>query len=137
MQAKINWSNNLAMTASTSSNHKIKIDGSSEQGGENTGARPMELVLSGLGSCSAMDVLLVLKNSGETVESLAIELDAKRSAEIPAVFTDIHIDFIIKGAELSESIVKSAVRMSMTRLCSVSKMLAGGGVNITYAHKLN
>ena len=136
MKSKIVWHKNLSLTAETETGHKISIDGVPDYGGENSGARPMELVLSGLGSCAAMDILIVLQNSKQPIESCEIELNGTRVDSIPSVFKAINLCFILKGNNLKESLVRSAVRMSMTRLCSVAKMLGDGGVEITYDYKL-
>jgi len=97
----------------------------------------VRLNTAGLGSCATMDVLIALKNSNQVVQDITIAIDAKRVDAIPAVFESIHIVFTIIGNDISPSLAKSAVRMSMTRLCSVAKMLEAGGVAITYDYKLN
>lgn len=100
----------------------ISIDGSPAIGGENLGFRPMQLVAAGAGTCSAMDVITILKKQKQELEDISIEVMALRSDEIPAVFEKIHIQFNLKG-KLDEKKVEKALELSVEKYCSVLKML--------------
>src|SRR5690606_22360579 len=76
---------------------KVHIDGSPEIGGQSLGNRPMELVLMALGSCSALDLVNILKKQRQEIEDIKIDVEGKRREAIPTVFTDIHISFLLKG----------------------------------------
>ncbi len=102
---------------------KVQIDGSPEIGGKDLGARPMQLVLMGLGGCTSMDVLSILYKMREHVEDYHVSINGERNAGIvPAVFTKIHIHFSLKGNLRIEN-VERAIQLSMDKYCSVSKML--------------
>jgi len=107
------------------------IDGPPEAGGNNEGARPMELVLTGLGACAAFDVLSILKKSHQKVADFRAELEAERAESIPKVFTRIHIHFVIEGSGINPSAVQRAIHLSATKYCSATIMLRES-VDITH-----
>lgn len=135
MHATIDWQDKLQFTGRADSGHEITIDGPPALGGENTGMRPMEMVLLGVGGCSAMDVMHILKKSRQAVTDCKIELDATRAETDPKVFTDIHMTFIVSGEGLSEKHVARAVELSAEKYCSASIMLQAS-VNITHSHEI-
>lgn len=120
---------------SPTSNVKIHIDGSPDIGGEGLGARPMELVLMALGSCSVLDLISILKKQKQEILDVQIEVEGKRVDAIPAVFTDIHLVFKLKG-NIDELKANKAAELAVKKYCSVHDMLAAGGVNISYEVKL-
>ena len=93
--------------------------------------RPMELVLAGLGGCTAMDIVSTLRKQRQRVRDITITVDGTRADGIPSVFTDIVLTYRVVGTNLSEKAVHRAVSLSAETYCSVSKMLAPT-VNITY-----
>jgi putative redox protein len=110
----------------------VNIDGSEDIGGSNSGARPMELILMGLGSCGAMDIISILKKQKQELKDLKISIDGERDYEqTPAIFTDINIEFQFYG-DLDSAKVEKAVNLSMEKYCSVSAMLQKT-VNITHS----
>ena len=118
-----------------SSPNNVHIDGSEEIGGTNSGVRPMELILMGLGSCGAMDIISILKKQRQDLKDLKIEIDGNRDYnQTPAVFTDIKIKFTFYG-NLSNEKVEKAVSLSMDKYCSVSAMLEKS-VNISYSFEI-
>ncbi|MBU1096782.1 MAG: OsmC family protein [Bacteroidetes bacterium] len=128
--------NDFHMECRGSSEVKVHIDAAEKIGGHNAGARPMELILMGLGSCSAIDLIAILKKQRQNPDDLSIDLHAKRAEnKIPAVFTDIHITFKLKG-RLDEIKVQRAIELSVEKYCSVYEMLKDK-VNITYSYSIN
>lgn len=136
MRASIDWTRQLQFRGRADSGHEITIDGPPAIGGENAGMRPMEMVLLGVGSCSAMDVMHILKKARQPVSDCRIELDATRAETDPKVFTSIHMKFIITGDGLSEKQVARAVALSAEKYCSASIMLQAS-VNITHSHEIH
>ena len=132
MKTRIEWVDNAMFIGETESNHSIVMDGPEASGGRNMGPRPMEMMLTGLGGCTSFDVVNILKKSRQQVSGCVAEISAERAHETPAVFTDIHIHFVVKGKNLKESQVKKALSLSAEKYCSASIMLARGGVNITH-----
>lgn len=100
----------------------VLMDGSPEIGGMELGARPMQLILMGLGGCTSMDVLSMLKKMREEVKSYKVLLEAERAPEHPMVFTKIHVHFIFEGNIKKENVEK-AINLSMEKYCSVTHML--------------
>jgi len=135
MKATIDWQGQLQFSASADSGHQITIDGPPEIGGENAGFRPMEMVLLGVGGCSAMDVMHILKKSRQNVTGCHIEVDGTRAEADPKVFTDIHLQFVVTGNELNEKHVERAVALSAEKYCSASIMLQAS-VNITHDYRI-
>lgn len=111
------------MRATNESGNSIEMDGSPAIGGENLGARPMEVVLMSLAGCSSIDVISILKKMKQDVTDYDVEVTAERREEIPSIFTKIHIKFIVKGENLEEEKVKRAAQLSAEKYCSVSKIL--------------
>ena len=132
MQTSVQWLENVAFEAKSESGHSVVMDGSAEYGGENRGPRPMELILMGLGGCASFDIVTILKKSRQEVTHVECQLTAERANSIPAVFTKIHLHFVITGHAVKEKQVAKAVELSAEKYCSASKMLMGGGVEITH-----
>jgi len=136
MEATINWQGDVQFAGTTESGHTITIDGPPDHGGKNAGARPMELVLLGLGGCASFDVISILKKSRQQVTGCETRLSAERDTAIPAVFTKIHLHFVVTGSELKEKQVARAVELSAEKYCSASRMLERGGVAITHSYEV-
>lgn len=117
------------------SGHAVVLDGAPEFGGRNLGIRPMEMILIGLGGCTAMDVLAILKKQRQFITDCIIEIEGQRRDSDPKVFTEIHIHFIVTGRDLKEEAVKRAVDLSAEKYCSVSAMLSKTA-KITYDYEI-
>ena len=135
MNARIKWLDHMSFVAEAGSGHSLVMDGPPEYGGRNLGPRPMEMVLLGLGGCTAFDVVSILKKSRVEVEDCEVELSAERADAIPAVFTKIHVHYIVKGPSLQEKHVKRAVELTAEKYCSVSMMLKNS-VELTYDYEI-
>lgn len=132
MKARIQWVEQAQFVAEAGSGHAVVIDGPPEGGGRNVGVRPMELVLMGVGACTAYDVVHILRKSRQSVERCVAELTAERADSEPKVFTKIHVHFIVTGRGLAAGAVKRAVDLSAEKYCSASIMLGRAGVEITH-----
>lgn len=117
--------------SSTTTDVKVHIDGSPDIGGQGLGPRPMELVLMALGSCSALDLVSILKKQRQQIDDLQIDVAGQRREEIPNIFTSIHLVFKLKGQIDSEKAEKAAY-LAVKKYCSVHDMLVAGGVDVTY-----
>lgn len=124
MKSTIKWVDGAMFVGESGSGHTVVIDGPPEAGGRNLGIRPMELVLSGLGACTAFDVVSILKKSRQKVTDCRVELDAERADEVPKVFTRIHIHFVITGQDLKAAAVERAIELSAEKYCSATIMLS-------------
>lgn len=132
MQARIKWVENMAFVAEAGSGHALVLDGPAELGGRNLGPRPMELLLMGVGACSSVDVVMILKKGRQPVVDCVCELKAERAETEPKVFTAIHLHFVVTGNGLNPTQVERAVQLSAEKYCSASIMLGRGGVKITH-----
>lgn len=132
MKARVKWVQDVMFVTESGSGHAVVVDGAPEYGGRNLGPRPMELLLMGLGGCTAFDVVTILKKARQDVTSCVAELEAERADTVPAVFTKIHVRFLVKGRGLKEVQVKKAVDLSADKYCSASIMLGQAGVEITH-----
>ncbi|KJV39086.1 OsmC family protein [Serratia sp. S1B] len=132
MRSTVQWLENVAFEAKSESGHSVVMDGSPAYGGENRGPRPMELILMGLGGCASFDIVTILKKARQEISNVECQLQAERADEVPAVFTKIHLHFVVSGKALKEKQVAKAVELSAEKYCSASKMLSSGGVEITH-----
>lgn len=123
------------MQAFGSANVAINIDAGEATGGHNLGARPMELVLMALGSCSSIDIISILRKQKMEIDDYSVEIEAKRrEKEIPAIFEEIHLLFKLSG-NLDEEKVKRAIELSVEKYCSVYEMLKDVA-KITYSYEI-
>ena len=136
MHAKIQWRHNVHFVATGDSGHAVPMDGPEASGGQNLGARPMELMLMGLGGCTSFDVISILSKSRQNVTDCVTEIEAERGSDVPQVFERIHIHFVVTGAALDVRKVARAVDLSADKYCSASIMLQRAGVNITHSHEI-
>ena len=124
MKAQIKWVENAAFLGKSGSGHEVMMDGPPENGGNNLGMRPMEMLLLGMGGCASFDVVLILRKSRQEVTDCVAEIEAERAENPPKVFTKIHMHFIVTGRGLKEAQVKRAIDLSAEKYCSASIMLA-------------
>jgi len=131
MNISVNWVDGLLMVGKSDSGHTITMDGPPESGGENLGVRPMEMLLLGVAGCTMIDVVTTLKKMRQDLSHLETKINAERATDHPKVFTDIHIQFILKGQNLDEKKVDKAITLSAEKYCSASIML---GETATISH---
>lgn len=123
MEATIRWTSGMTFLAETGSGHVLAMDGAPEVGGRNLAPRPMETVLAGSGACTASDVVVILKKSGQDITGCEVKLSAERASTDPKVFTKIHMHFVVRGRNLKQNLVEHAVRLSREKYCSATAML--------------
>jgi len=131
LKATVEWTGEASFKAVADSGHAIQMDGPPDHGGRNQGARPMELVLMGMGGCASFDVVHILRKSRQEVTGCRAEIEAERAQTEPKVFTRIHLHFILSGNKLDPAKVERAVALSAEKYCSASIML-GKTANITH-----
>ncbi len=123
MKCRVKWLDQMSFVGESDSGHSVVMDSSLEAGGRDLGVRPMEMLLLGLGGCTAIDVVSILHKSRQQIVDCEVEIEAERAAEIPMVFTKIHVHFIVSGKNLDPDKVRKAVELSADKYCSASKML--------------
>jgi putative redox protein len=124
MECTVRWAGvGMSFFAETGSNHLVAMDGAPEGGGHNLAPRPMEMVLAGSGGCTAYDVVVILKKSGQDLTGCEVKLSAERAATDPKVFTKVHMHFVVRGRALKRNLVEQAIRLSHEKYCSATAML--------------
>lgn len=117
--------------------HSLQTDSGKDSGGLDAGFRPMQLVLAALGSCSAIDVVAILKKQKQDLREFNIDIEAEREeGTIPTLWKSVRMIFLLSG-EIEESKAERAVALSVNKYCSVAETLRRGGTEITWVVKLN
>lgn len=135
MDAKLTWKSGLKFTGVADSNIEVPLDTTLEHGGEGLGLVPMEMILLGLGGCTSMDVISILAKKRQEVTSFEIFLHGDRSSEHPKVFTNITIEYVVKGKGLDPAAVERAVELSENKYCPGMAMLRKA-VNISTSFRV-
>lgn len=127
MKANVKWIGDELFLGTSDSGHTMVMDAN----GGATAPSPMESVLMSLGGCSSVDVVSILEKARQDVLACHVELSGTRADAVPALFTDIHLHFVITGTNVAEKHVERAVNLSADKYCSVALML-NKAVNITH-----
>jgi putative redox protein len=135
MKARVKWVEDATFVGESGSGHAVVMDGPPDSGGRNLGIRPMEMLLIGMGGCTAFDVVLILRKARQPVTDCVVEIEAERAETVPMVFTRIHVHFIVTGDGLSDRQVARAVQLSAEKYCSASIML-GKAAEITHDYEV-
>lgn len=122
--AKVVWKSGLSFEGSADSGFTLPLDTTVEQGGQNSGFRPMELLLVGLAGCTGMDVISILKKKQQDVVSFEVSVQGERAQEHPRIYTHITIEYVIIGHGIDPAAVERAVQLSETKYCSAQAMLS-------------
>lgn len=125
----------VTLVARGDSNHWVAMDGSPAIGGSAAGSSPKELVLLGLGGCTAFDVISILTKKRAPFTNLEVRLTADVSEEHPRVYTGIHIEYVVTGDGVESAEVERAIELSTTKYCAVTAMLRPS-VRITHSHTI-
>ena len=134
MKCTVSWTgasgtrSHMGFVAETGSGHIVNMDGAPDErtptnGGQNLAARPMELLLAGMGGCTAYDVVLILKRGRHAVRGCTVEIQAERAEVEPKVFTKINLHFTVTGQGLPAAAVERAIALPHEKYCSASIML--------------
>ncbi len=118
--------------AKDANGHTITLDTSDETGGVNFGVRPMQSLLMGLGGCSGIDIVSILKKQRFTIEGLSMKINGEREkGKEPSLWQTVHIDFELKG-NIDKEKAHRACELSMEKYCSVAETLRRSGTTITW-----
>lgn len=112
--------------------HQVRMDTSAEQGGKNNGVRPMQMLIMGLGGCTAIDVIMILKKQRQDIQDFGISIEADREeGKEPSLWSNAHLVFSFKG-NIDAGKAERAVELSMQKYCSVAETLRRSGTRITW-----
>lgn len=124
LECTVRWHHHgMSFIAETGTGHMVAMDGAPEAGGHNLAPRPLELLLAGVGGCTSFDVVSILQKGRQDIVDCAVKLTAERADEDPKVFTEINLNFIVKGRGLKPEAVERAIKLSAEKYCSASIML--------------
>ena len=135
MKSRIKFVENMQFVGTADSGHSVVMDAPPSVGGKDSGARPSELLLTGFGGCSGMDVISILRKKKQDVTSFEMNVDGTTAENHPRYFTDINIEYVITGRNLSEEAVKRAIDLSLDKYCMVGTTIRKAA-NITYSYKI-
>lgn len=121
--ARITWVQDALFVGESGSGHTITMDGAPDIGGRDLAARPMEMVLIGMGGCTAIDVASMLKKQRQDVRDIIVELEAERADDHPKVFTAVKVIYRVRGRKLNRALVERAVTLSDEKYCSATAMI--------------
>ncbi|SRR5690554_1093379 len=133
MELTVKWDDKFAFTGQTPSGHEIKMDAAEEIGGENSGARPTELLLNAVAGCTGIDIISILKKMRLELEGFHMDISGERAEDHPRKFTKIHIHYALEG-DLPEDKVARAIQLSVDKYCSVSHSLSA---EVTVSYSIN
>jgi putative redox protein len=100
-----------------------------------TGPQPMELLLLGLGGCTSMDVVSILKKKRQVITGYRVEVSAERADDHPHVYTDIHLTYVVEGRDVDPAAVERSIELSQEKYCSASAMLSEAA-NLTWSYRI-
>ena len=125
MECTVSWlgQDGMSFYAEVGSGHLLNMDGAPEAGGRNLAPRPMEVVLAGTGGCTAYDVVVILRKSGQDIRGCDVTLKSERAEKDPKVFTKILFHFTVRGRNLKANLVERAIKLSHEKYCSASIMM--------------
>ena len=129
--ATVKWTGGEEFLATTPSGHAVRFDA---DGKHNAAPNPMEMLLAALGSCSSVDVVIILAKKRQKLASLEVDVSGERATEPPRVWTKIEMVYRLAG-ELDEKAVRDAIELSQNKYCSVAAML-GKTAEITYRYEI-
>jgi putative redox protein len=132
----LGWQGNFRFVARNEKGLSVNFDAPILNGGEETALSPMENVLASLAACSSYHVVSILRKKRQELSEYSVEMTADRRDESPRVFTSVHLKYIVKGKRVSEEAVKSAIRLSEEKYCSVGGMLKSA-VKITSSYEIS
>jgi putative redox protein len=120
--ARISWVDGALFVAEAGSGHSFTMDGAEDVGGRDLGARPMEVLLMGMGGCTAIDVVSMLKKQRQDIEGVEVAMTAERATDYPKVYVDVKLVYTVRGRKLNRALVERAVSLSDEKYCSATAM---------------
>lgn len=118
--------------AKDTNGHTVYLDTSDDTGGINFGVRPMQTLLMGLGGCSGIDIVSILKKQRLNLEAISMKIQGEREkGKEPSLWESVHIDFELKG-NIDQDKAERACALSIDKYCSVAETLRRSGTKITW-----
>jgi putative redox protein len=125
-------SGDFGFEAKDANGHIVHLDTSDETGGQNFGVRPMQMLLMGLGGCSAIDIVMILKKQRQTVDNFSMKITGEREAgKEPSLWKNVKIVFTLTG-NIEKEKAERACELSMNKYCSVAATLMKSGTALAW-----
>ncbi len=121
--ANATFAGGMRFDVDTGSGHRIVLDAPVEENGENTGPRPMEMLLVGLAGCTGMDVISILRKKRQDVTGYEIHVHGIRASEHPMVYVEVEVEHVVTGRHVDPEAVRRAIELSETKYCGVGNTL--------------
>jgi putative redox protein len=131
----VKWEGGMHFSATTEEGDTLTMDTDPESGGEGHGFRPVKLVLVGLGGCTGMDIIWILKRQRQEVTGLEMNVMGTRRKKDPMYYEAVQIEYVLRGRNLKESAVKRAIELSEQKYCSVRGIFRPE-VNVTTIYRI-
>ena len=122
--ARVKWIEGSRFVGESHSGHAVVMQGLPDEGEPSVGIRPMEMLLLGMGGCTAIDVVSILQKAREAVTGVVVEIEGERADTVPKVYKRIHAHYVVHGRGLKPAAVERAVKLSSEKYCSATLMLA-------------
>ena len=135
IEAKAILVKDMQFTGTATSGHTLIMDAEDSSGGTNAGFRPMELLLVGFGGGSGMDMIAILRKKRQSVTGLEINVKGEKTDDVPRVYKEVHIEYVVKGYGLEKKAVERAISLSLEKYCSVGATLSKTG-KITHSYRI-
>ena len=121
-QVQVKWVDKLEFVGTDSTKHSLVMSSQDEENA--TGLKPSELLLLGLGGCTAVDVIIIMRKKRQAVTGLEIHVRGEQDENPPWTFRHIHLEYVVRGKGLSEKGLAQAIQLSDEKYCSVKNTLA-------------
>jgi putative redox protein len=123
--------------AKDANGHTVRLDTSPEGGGTNFGVRPMQMLLMGLGGCSGIDIVNILKKQRQTIDGFNMKIEGEREAgKEPSIWKNVTIVFELTG-NIDPEKARRACELSMDKYCSVAETLRRAGGELKWEVRVN
>ncbi len=135
VKASVRLTGNMQFTGYSDSGHSLLMDADAAVGGNNSGFRPMELLLVGFGGCSGMDVVSILRKKRQNITGLEININGEKTEDYPKIYKKVAIEYVVKGKNVRKEDVERAIKLSLEKYCSVGATLAQAG-SISHSYRI-
>jgi putative redox protein len=122
--ARVRYISGMRFDGESGTAHQLTLDASADDGGQDAGFRPMELLLLGLAGCTAMDVISILRKKRLDITAYEVRVSGVRADEHPMIYTDITVQHIVTGRRVDPVAVARAIELSETTYCGAGAMLS-------------
>ncbi len=134
MKVTVKWEGKRKFTGLTAAGHRAVMDSAMENGGDDSGARPTELLLMAVAGCTGIDIVSILEKMRTPARELTMEVSGERAQDHPKRFTDIRVIYRITGEDIPPGNAERAVKLSAEKYCSVAHSL---NAKMSYEFELN